>query len=617
VSADRFRRAAVLAAVALGTPLVTPAAAQGQERIVIRRAVIDAAGWAKLSEVLLRAGGWQRVSVDGLVMDASPDGLPPEDSRTTGMWRVLIDGREVPTTFAGMRVLEMLPINIAQVESVTVTRGGRVIAGALESRGTIHFHSRTPPGGASLMATFQVENETGDPGPYLYTPQATGNIDNNGPYYVGLLGLRWGGWDADIGFRRATENITDERISSRVGRGTDNDPDYWHRFNAPTLRVGGRLFGGRHDLVIGRARLSAFAWVPHNMREESMLATQLHASGAGELPLGGRLLRWRAGHTKLDVEEFPFTVRPFTIGHTRGRTDASFELQLPVGALEVVTGAGLLASTFERGTGSSSEVEGRGFATLSAPLGRLRPRVDLEVRYSELGAGAGGTLELAGELQPDAGFALRAHALARRAGADGAWIDMALRGYAGREDEILTYGWLEAAGFVRRGLVRGDVSARLTQAELFASSERVSVAELRGGLSTAPGALVEAGLVGRINLPLSDAADEVYGLGISRYALEGHVVVTPARDFTVAALASIAGRASWTSPPMIGVLMSAPAEDIPAVGRIDLSAEHRFWQRRLRAHMLVRNVFNASERYHPLGAQFGMGVRATLGMALP
>jgi hypothetical protein len=601
------------------TCAILPASSGAQERMVIRRAVIDAAGWAKLNEVLLRAGGWQRSSVDGLFMDASPDGVPALSGHA-GAWRVLIDGREVPTTLFGTRLLELLPISIAQVESVTVTRDGRVSAGAMEHRATIHFHSRTPPPGVSLRATFQVENETGDPGPYLYTPHATGNIDNSGPYYNALLGLRSGEWYADIGFRRATENITDERISSRVGRGTDNDPDYWHRFNAPTLRAGGRLLGARHDFVAGLARITAFAWVPAQVREESMLARQLHLSWVGEAPLGSRKLSWRAGHSSLDVEEFRFTNRPISVGHGRDRSDGSLEVELPGEQWSTAIGVGALRTSLVTRGASASAVDTRAFASVARSTSGLQPRLDVEARFGRSGSGLGATAALRTDAQRESGAALRLHAMARRAGADGEWIDLALRGDGDRAGELLASGWIEAAGYAPVGQLRGALSARLTSAELLGHESSLRLAELRAAVSTAPGARLEGRLAGSLLHPLGGSGDATYlRRSVSRYSLEGDAVASVARGFTLALLLNLGGPASILAPqlPVGEGLVEVVEYRVPAVARLDLSAEHRFWRERLRANILLRNVFNGAERYHPLGAQFGMAVRATLGVALP
>jgi hypothetical protein len=597
----------------------TPAQLEAQDRMVIRRNLIEAAGWAKLNEVLLRAGGWQRSSVDGLFMDASPDGIPALSDHA-GAWRVLVDGREVPATLFGTRLLELLPISIAQVESVTVTRGGRVMAGAMEHRATIHFHSRTPPSGVSLRATFQVENETGDPGPYLYTPHSTGNIDNNGPYYNALLGLRRGEWYADIGFRRATENITDERISSRVGRGTDNDPDYWHRFNAPTLRAGGRLLGARHDFVAGLARITAFAWVPAQLREESMLARQLHLGWVGEAPLGRRRLSWRAAHTSLEVEEFPFTTRPFSVEHGRDRSDGSLEVELPGGQWNSTVGVGALRTAMVVRAASASEVETRAFASITRSAPGLQPRLDVEARFSRWGSGVGATAELGTDGLRESGGALRLHAMARRAGADGEWMDLSLRGSGDLSGELLASGWIEVSGHAPVGPLRGDLAGRLTSSEVLGYESALRVAELRAAVSTRHAARVQGRLQGRYLHPFGGSGDATYlRRSVSRFSLEGDAVANVARSFTLALLVNLAGPADFLLPrvPVAGEPTSVIGYRVPAVTRVDLSGEHRFWRDRLRANILIRNVFNGAERYHPLGAQFGMGVRATLGVTLP
>jgi hypothetical protein len=56
---------------------------------------------------------------------------------------------------------------------------------------------------------------------------------------------------------------------------------------------------------------------------------------------------------------------------------------------------------------------------------------------------------------------------------------------------------------------------------------------------------------------------------------------------------------------------------LPAVTALDVAAEKWFWQRRLRTHLALRNVFDDSARYHPIGAVLGLSALLQIEVVLP
>ena len=122
--------AAVLCLGALGS--ACEARAQDPMRVVINRAEIESAGWLNLGEMLTGATGWQRTTLDGVWFFLSADGLPPGAvAPAEPEWVLVIDGQRIVSTAYGARLLELLPLSPAQVESVTVTRVPRHVAGTI------------------------------------------------------------------------------------------------------------------------------------------------------------------------------------------------------------------------------------------------------------------------------------------------------------------------------------------------------------------------------------------------------------------------------------------------------------------------------------------------------
>jgi hypothetical protein len=79
---------------------------------------------------------------------------------------------------------------------------------------------------------------------------------------------------------------------------------------------------------------------------------------------------------------------------------------------------------------------------------------------------------------------------------------------------------------------------------------------------------------------------------------------------------SVSGAAaSATSWPAQGI----PGEvtDLPALRRVDVSANKRFWRGRMNAQLVIRNLLAADERYHPVGASWNFRTHLAVTLQLP
>ncbi len=97
------------------------------------------------------------------------------------------------------------------------------------------------------------------------------------------------------------------------------------------------------------------------------------------------------------------------------------------------------------------------------------------------------------------------------------------------------------------------------------------------------------------------------------HVVEGNVVGAVAPDFRLGAFVYAASSTRWAA------LRGGPPAPVTlgGISRLDVSVEKWFWRHRARTQLLVRNLLNQSERYHPLGADFPLRAHLTIGVALP
>jgi hypothetical protein len=609
---------------------VSRADAQDPTRVVITRAQIEAGGWFNLGEILTGATGWHRITLDGVSFFASADGFPPGAvAPSEPEWLVLIDGQRVGLDALGAKLLEMLPLSLAQTESVTVTRGPRLVAGTIAGRGVIEFHTRQTPRGPSLTAAWHSGNVIGDPGPYAFTPLATQNVDRLGPYDHSLVGFGGARWDVSIGAREGSSHITHRGIRERF------DPvlyeqlgeHKWAPYDALNARLGAALFGARHDVIAGRGWVNGPLFFPLAGSEQWLQGMGEHVGASGSIAPGRTAVTYQLTHSSLDVRELasPF---PFVVGHSRRRTAGVLELAIADGrGRRARLGASASRWSVERNSVSADRVDATLLANLTGATGRASHELS-----GALGRSSGGPIVgkgvIASRITIDSlttVFAVLGY-VQHATGDDGTWIDRALLGFdtLARDRGARSSADIGASRKIGGGLI-ADVAARVSvvsDVRLLAPSglpvgspSEGGLAEARVSLSRPFTARVPVARIGyRYVTPASgDPAVRAALRATAVHVVDASLVSAVARDLRLGTFVHVASRTHWSA------LRGGPPTPIslPAVLRLDVSAEKWFWRHRVRTQLLVRNLLNRSERYHPLGAEFPLRAHLTVALALP
>jgi hypothetical protein len=206
--------ATLAAIVAVALPAIAGDAGRLPEsRRVITGDVLRSAGVTRVSDVLLLVDDWLLNTVSGYTWKVSPNGLAAWD---TQRWVVMIDGQRADVELFDAVNLNMLPIGVDQIDSVVVVSTPGLYRGFFSDAGLIHFHTTAPARGKTLQAVYSSGNETGDPGPFRFTPYATPNVDKIGP--DGSLTFSVGGaaWSLLANATIQTHYFTDAAVMRRT-----------------------------------------------------------------------------------------------------------------------------------------------------------------------------------------------------------------------------------------------------------------------------------------------------------------------------------------------------------------------------------------------------------------
>ena len=597
------RRAGLLVLLFLATPL----AAQRSARRVIDASAIAAAGWHRLGDIVHALPPGAAASIDGFNHEMSGSRLGfHESSGTRAMWTVRLDGQPTPMQIDGVWLLDLLPVAITQLDSVVITEGARLADGRSALLGTIDLYTRRPRR-ASIVVDYQHGDESGDPGPYRYTPRTTPNVEKIGPFASVAAAAGLGRGALDVAARFNSLNITDprfvENLTTPLGRQDDNSVG-----GSAVLSLG--LAGGRHSIIAGRARFSG------PLRDPSIGALEWprifgsHAGISGSATIGDRPLRYAASATALEVEQLTDAI-PLSIGQERIIGDAFVEAPL---SATLRAGAGLNIGTQDVGVEHRKRQAARGWIGYSKGSRML-------MAAAERSAGA---TSVSGSARHERTLS-DSDVVAVSLDLQSAWIDSDNAWMDGFGSATTHEGRTTAADFRAEISTREMLRLRPTwylrafrlsgfQAPANGSAADSTFAARQGvaaGIVVSSSAAATFRVWGRaeVSQMIGEAARGEASMP-SGFA-EGSASTRTAGNFTLAVLARLAPATRWQS------FAATSEREIPATRRLDFSVNKSIWKDRVRAQLVMRNLLNTAERTHPLGAQWNLRTHLAVTVALP
>lgn len=608
-----------------------------QSQQIITAETLRRAGATRLSDVFSIAHRWDVQTVDGATWNASPLGGSPF---LPARWIVLVDGQRVDDDLFGVTDLDRLGLPLEQVSRVELIEVPRLLAGGITTDGVIRIMTANPRKGPTAGGWFVTGSEIGDPGPFAFTPGAAPNVDRLGHRASAGMGYGGAGWFASVAVGWATMVPTDPAIVDRYVAALGAAPRL--RSTSPSIRVGARIGGGRHEAVLRHSQAEgALALSPFGT--EIATDERFTLGGlVGEVPLsGGRRLTydvshsrnlaslaqgrpgppldWQAATTEVRIE----VARPRSILEESGlrlrRRDITVPADLGNPALELATAyAGLrLGHDPRAATVSGSVTLGEGDLGLAGLLAKEwtvagEAPVGMVLSYERLSRGEDNTIWAWTE---------RGYSLLEESGAD-----FEVAGVP-RSPERLGAD-LSISSRPRQGLT---IAARaMLRRSRGLSLERRDLHFVAGTSSFEGPAVVIHGAGGELaGVGVELASDLARGLttrasGWVRGAVGGDEVFRDAW----AAVPNHGARVTMEFVPVEGLdlWMTAAyrgdadyreyaAVEVESAGRyrarvndaltVDIAVQKRLWDGRLRAHFGIRNLLGADLRYHPTGATFG------------
>ncbi len=95
-------------------------------------------------------------------------------------WDIFLDGIKISANYFGLISVNSLPVNIDNIKSVRLVTAPEISMGSFAKNGQIIITTKNFKEGLTIQGGFYAANESGDPGPYLYTDRNC-NSEHLGP----------------------------------------------------------------------------------------------------------------------------------------------------------------------------------------------------------------------------------------------------------------------------------------------------------------------------------------------------------------------------------------------------------------------------------------------------
>jgi hypothetical protein len=253
--------------------------------------MIAKAGLVRLGDIFQLLPDWNMSSVDGYSWLVSPRGLSTFQNQA---YDVFLDGHKIDLQFVDFNHLNMLPVPLSKIDYIEVSATPHLSAGEFVDRGMIHINTIEPSERLTVTGDILLGNETGDPGPYLFTKYVTPNVDRNA--IDGSLDLSWRTTSAYIRGTLLVQHhpSTDVAMLER-NRALVNDWPGLYRSIMPSIALGFSALGGAHEVSAGYPSTYRYLYYFEPLGREIAVNSQLPRLGIrGDLPLSSNsTIRYR------------------------------------------------------------------------------------------------------------------------------------------------------------------------------------------------------------------------------------------------------------------------------------------------------------------------------------
>lgn len=192
--------------------------------------------------------------------------------------------------------LNLLPISMDQVDSIVYSSIPTTFRGEHSNAGIIRIYTKKVAEGFTIRGVHSAVNETGDPGPYKFTTYESDNVDKLNFDLSGGIDAGGKNWYLSANYKSNENFVTDPKLERRVGRLSIGDKK--SRLSSSSLMLGFDYELGKSKFYFGSSEYADFYFFDPYHNEIPSMRKYLQSGITGSLGIS----------TQISIEyDFSFT----------------------------------------------------------------------------------------------------------------------------------------------------------------------------------------------------------------------------------------------------------------------------------------------------------------------
>ncbi|RJP66741.1 MAG: hypothetical protein C4539_10890 [Ignavibacteriales bacterium] len=302
----------------------------------VRSDEIKAMGIINLSDLFTLADKWNSFSIDGFNQYLSSNNLSTYQRQN---FILMIDDQKIDLNSFDLQNINLLPVSVYDIDYVEFINLPMIYEGEFTGSGLIHIHTKKPEEKLTAHTNFSLGNETGDPGPYKFTPLNTPNVDKLN-YNLGLT-INYGSknWFVKGNIKSEENFVTDAALRDRISHfsAVNNKA---HLISASgKIQVKNNF--STHNLFAWKTDQDDFNFIPMFGNELPVKRSIKHFGLNGDLLINhGLVIKYNLKYSDNDLNELANTAGYMFTFHKKN-LKGNVELNYSNSRLQAIIGLGL------------------------------------------------------------------------------------------------------------------------------------------------------------------------------------------------------------------------------------------------------------------------------------
>jgi len=253
------------------------------DKKIITSKEISESGISRLSDIFLLIDDWYFSSINGYEYQANANGLSGFQDE---LWTLMIDGQRMDIYFFENLSINNMQLEIGDIDYIEITDIPQIVEGEFIDAGLIHIHTKETKEGFSLIGRGMVGSETGDQGPDRYVIKKNINVDHFGEDVSLVAKYKYNPFYINLGYSHQLLAFTNTAYLKRISALTPGEDWPSVQIHLPFMKIGYKTSTAKNEIFALRSQSEGYYFFKPYGNEIPINNTYLHLGSIGNFKIG-------------------------------------------------------------------------------------------------------------------------------------------------------------------------------------------------------------------------------------------------------------------------------------------------------------------------------------------